>query len=176
MTSFWCELAWTGAGGVQPRVVVEAEGERIAAVSADADPPADAVRLAGLVIPGLANAHSHAFQRALRGRVESELGTFWTWRNRMYELAARLDPDAIRRLATATFAEMALAGITTVGEFHYLHHQRDGTPYADPNETGKALIDAAAEAGIRITLIDACYLHGAIGQEPVGGPATLRRH
>ena len=93
-------------------------------------------------------------------------GSFWTWRERMYALAERLDPDRYRALARATFAEMALAGISAVGEFHYLHHGPGGTPYDDPNEIGLALADAAAEAGIRITLIDACYLHGGIGEEP----------
>ena len=82
----------------------------------------------------------------------------------MYELAARLDPETYFRLARATFGEMALAGITSVGEFHYLHHGAGGEPYGDPNETGKAMIAAAGEAGIRITLLDACYLHGGIGE------------
>ena len=77
----------------------------------------------GLVVPGLANAHSHAFQRALRGRTQARTGgSFWTWREQMYALAAQLDPDSMLALARATFAEMALAGITLVGEFHYLHH------------------------------------------------------
>ncbi len=82
----------------------------------------------------------------------------------MYAVAARVDPPGYRRLARATFAEMALAGITAVGEFHYLHHGPRGEAYADPNEMGAALIGAAAEAGIRITLLDTCYLHGGIGE------------
>ena len=86
----------------------------------------------------------------------------------MYALAERLDPERYLALARATYAEMALAGITTVGEFHYLHHGPDGTPYGDPNEMGRALIAAAAEAGIRITLLDCCYLHGGIGAAPEG--------
>jgi formiminoglutamate deiminase len=84
----------------------------------------------------------------------------------MYGLAARIDPETYFALARATYAEMALAGITCVGEFHYLHHGPGGRPYDDPNEIGKALIEAAREAGIRITLLDACYLHGGIGEEP----------
>jgi formiminoglutamate deiminase len=168
MSSFWCELAWTGAR-VEAGVLVETEGERIAGVSPGVSaPPAEATRLNGLVIPGFANGHSHAFQRALRGRAQSERGTFWTWRDRMYALAEALDPDSYRELATATFGEMALAGITTVGEFHYLHHDRGGAEYSDPNEIGRALIEAAQAAGVRITLIDACYLHGGIGVEPEG--------
>jgi formiminoglutamate deiminase len=168
VTSFWCELAWTG-GRVETGVLVQTEGARIASVSTGVSPPsAEATRLGGFVIPGFANAHSHAFQRALRGRAQSERGTFWTWRERMYALAEALDPDSYLELATATFGEMALAGITTVGEFHYLHHDRGGAAYSDPNAIGKALIHAAETAGVRITLIDACYLHGGIGVEPDG--------
>ena len=133
-----------------------------------ASPPQGSTSLAGVTIPGLANAHSHAFQRALRGRTQAGRGDFWTWRERMYEVAGGLDPDTYRALARATFGEMALAGITGVGEFHYLHHTPDGTPYEDPNEMGKAVIEAAREAGIRITLLDTCYLQGGFGKEPEG--------
>jgi formiminoglutamate deiminase len=131
-----------------------------------ASAPTGAERLSGLTIPGLANAHSHAFQRALRGRAHTNGRDFWSWRDGMYELAARLEPDLYRALARATFGEMALAGITCVGEFHYLHHAPGGRPYDDPNEMGRALIQAASEAGIRMTLLDACYLHGGIDREP----------
>jgi formiminoglutamate deiminase len=165
------ELAWLGPGrGVARRVLVEADGDRIAAVTEDADPPASAVRLPGLTIPGLANGHSHAFHRALRGRTHRGRGDFWAWRERMYELAARLDPDSYLALASATYAEMALAGITAVGEFHYLHHTPDGRPYADPNRMGRALIEAAARAGVRLTLIGTCYLRAGLGGEPLAGP------
>ena len=98
--------------------------------------PAGAVRLPGLTLPGLANAHSHAFHRALRGITQAGRGTFWTWRERMYEVAARLDPDSYLALATAVYAEMALAGITCVGEFHYLHHGPDGVPLRRPERDG----------------------------------------
>ncbi|HTN23583.1 MAG TPA: formimidoylglutamate deiminase [Solirubrobacteraceae bacterium] len=159
MTALWCELAWL-AGEAEPSagVRVELDGERIAAVTAGAA-PGDAERLAGLTIPGLANAHSHAFQRALRGRAQGP-GSFWTWREQMLALAETIDPDAYLRLARATYAEMALAGVTLVGEFHYLHHGPGGVAYADPNEMSRALLAAAAEAGIRIVLLDACYLRG----------------
>jgi formiminoglutamate deiminase len=169
--AYWCELAWLGGERAEAGVRVEVEDGRIAAVSPGA-PPADAARLDGLTIPGLANAHSHAFQRALRGRTHAGAGTFWTWREQMYGLADRLDPGTYRALARATFAAMALAGITCVGEFHYLHHGPGGTRYDDPNELGRAMIAAAAEAGIRITLLDACYLHGGIGEPP--SPSQLR--
>jgi formiminoglutamate deiminase len=88
----------------------------------------------------------------------------------MYDLASRLDPDTYHALARATFAEMALAGVTCVGEFHYLHHAPDGTPYADPNEMGHRLIAAAAEAGIRITLLDTLYLTSTVDGAPLSGP------
>ena len=168
-TRYWCELAWLGGERAEAGVTVELDGDRIASVEpGSAAPPPDATRLRGLTVPGLANAHSHAFQRALRGRVQRGGGSFWTWREDMYALAGRLDPDAYLRLARATFAEMALAGVTAVGEFHYVHHAPDGRPYDDPNEMGRAVVRAAAEAGIRITLIDACYLHGGIGEPPAG--------
>ncbi|HEY1643952.1 MAG TPA: formimidoylglutamate deiminase [Streptosporangiaceae bacterium] len=171
------ELAWLGDGGVRRDVLVEAAGSRFSRVTPDvpaAAVPAGTVRLAGLTLPGLANGHSHAFHRALRGITQAGRGTFWTWRERMYEVAARLSPASYLDLATAVYAEMALAGITCVGEFHYLHHGPDGVRYADPNEMGHALITAAGRAGLRICLLDTCYLSGGLspdGQElPLAGP------
>jgi formiminoglutamate deiminase len=167
MTSYWCTLAWLGGPRPEAGVVIDVEDGRIAAVSRDEQvPPRGARRLYGLTLPGLANAHSHAFQRALRGRTQHGSGSFWTWREQMYGVAERLDPENYLALARATYAEMALAGITTVGEFHYVHHGPGGTPYDDPNEMGRALIAAAHDAGIRVTLIDCCYLHGGIGAPP----------
>ncbi|MFC5831951.1 formimidoylglutamate deiminase [Nonomuraea insulae] len=160
--TYWCERAWL-PDGVAGDVLVEIEGTRIARIE-QGPPPASAVRLPGLTIPGLANAHSHAFHRALRGAAQEGKGDFWTWRERMYEVAARLDPHSYLRLATAVYAEMALAGVTCVGEFHYLHHDQDGRPYRDdPNAMGHALVRAARAAGLRITLLDTCYLSGGIG-------------
>lgn len=168
MTHVWCELALVD-GRPQPGVAIGIVGGRFASVETgiaiDALPD-DTTRLGGFTIPGLANAHGHAFHRALRSRTQAGRGTFWTWRELMYRAAERLSPDTYHRLARATFAEMALAGITCVGEFHYLHHHLDGTRYADPNEMGRALLAAADEAGIRITLLDTLYLHG--GLEPHG--------
>jgi formiminoglutamate deiminase len=166
LTEFWCEYAWLGGEAAYAGVVIGVEGERIVTVRVGcAEAPEGAVVLSGYTLPGLANAHSHAFQRAFRGKTEVGRGTFWTWRERMYEAAARLDPDNYLALARATFGEMALAGVTGVGEFHYVHHAPDGTPYEDPNAMGAAVIAAAREAGIRITLLDTCYLHGGIGEE-----------
>lgn len=121
-----------------------------------------------LSLPGFVNAHSHAFQRALRGRTQAGTGSFWTWREQMYAVAADLTPDSYFALARDTYAEMLATGITAVGEFHYLHHQADGTPYDDPNEMGRALLAAADEVGIRIRLLDACYLASGFGRPPEG--------
>src|SRR5690606_1650409 len=130
-------------------VVVTVDGERITGVQPNATSvPRAAIHLRGLTLPGFANVHSHAFHRALRGRTHHGRGSFWTWRDDMYTVAERLDPDSYFRLARATFAEMALAGVTSVGEFHYLHHAPGGEPYDDPNAMGHALIAAAGEAGI----------------------------
>lgn len=158
-SSYHAELAWLD-GRVRANVRLDVEGERIAAIEPDTPPPPHAERLAGLVVPGLANSHSHAFHRALRARTHQADGDFWTWRQRMYAVAGRLDPDMYRSLATAVYAEMALAGVTAVGEFHYLHHAPGGAAYADPNEMGAALVAAAEAAGVRLTLLDTCYLRG----------------
>src|SRR6202035_2195607 len=130
MTSLWCELAWVGGSQPEAGVLLELDGEVIARVTVGVrQPPEDSERLRGVVVPGFANAHSHAFQRALRGRAQGVSGSFWTWRKQMYALAGALDPYTMFVLSRATFAEMAFAGITVVGEFHYLHHSADGSPY-----------------------------------------------
>ncbi|MCZ4609454.1 formimidoylglutamate deiminase [Streptomyces sp. Lzd4kr] len=176
MTSktYWLEHAWLDTH-VEPGVAltVSASGSaagqdgRITAVRKDVPtPPPGAEILRGLTLPGLANAHSHAFHRALRGTVQVGSGTFWTWREVMYSVADRLTPETYHALARAVYAEMVLAGITSVGEFHYVHHAPGGTPYADPNAMGEALIAAAADAGVRITLLDTAYLSSGFGQPP----------
>ncbi|GAA3197973.1 formimidoylglutamate deiminase [Actinocorallia longicatena] len=169
MDARWhAELAWLG-DGVARDVLLEARGGRFTAVVPGVPAPEGAVRLRGLTLPGLANAHSHAFHRALRGRAQTGTGTFWTWREQMYRIAARLTPESYFELARAVYGEMALAGVACVGEFHYLHHRPGGTSHPDPNAMGEALIAAASDAGIRITLLDACYLAGGIGK-PLEGP------
>lgn len=169
--AYLLERAWVD-GAVRDDVLVEIEGGRFTSVTpldprllADSSTP---TRLPGLTLPGLANCHSHAFHRALRGRTQRERGTFWTWREQMYAVAGRLDPDGYFALARATYREMVAAGITCVGEFHYVHHQPDGTPYDDPNAMGLALVEAAREAGIRIALLDTCYLSSGFGEPPQG--------
>ncbi|MEU5631073.1 formimidoylglutamate deiminase [Streptomyces rishiriensis] len=164
--TYWLEHAWLDTH-VEPGVAVEVADGRITAVRTDVPtPPPGAEILRGLTLPGLANAHSHAFHRALRGTVQVGSGTFWTWREVMYSVADRLTPETYHALARAVYAEMALAGVTSVGEFHYVHHAPGGARYADPNAMGEALIAAAADAGIRITLLDTAYLSSGFGQPP----------
>jgi formiminoglutamate deiminase len=165
MTAYLLEKAWVD-GAVREAVRVEIEDGVFTSVEPDARRTATPLR--GLTLPGFANTHSHAFHRALRGRTQRGSGTFWTWREQMYDAAARLDPDNYFALARATYAEMLAAGYTSVSEFHYVHHQPDGTPYDDPNALGHALVAAAEATGIRLTLLDTCYLAGGIGQ-PVAG-------
>ena len=116
------------------------------------------------VIPAMPNAHSHAFQRALRGRAERPAGDqdddFWTWRTEMFRLAEKLDPTSMRQLAFETYVEMVGAGYGVVGEFHYVHHQPDGTPYPERNEMALAVAEAAAEAELPIVLLPAAYHRG----------------
>lgn len=168
MTAYWAEQAWVG-GVVEPGVVLQTgtSGGLLAAVRTGvAAPPPGATVLRGLTLPGLANAHSHAFHRALRGTVQVGSGTFWTWREVMYGVADRLTPGTYYDLARAVYAEMALAGITCVGEFHYVHHAPGGARYDDPNAMGHALIAAAAAAGIRLTLLDTVYVAAGFGEAP----------
>lgn len=132
---------------------------------ATGQPGPEATRLGGITLPGLVNAHSHAFHRLLRGRTHTLGGDFWLWRERMYQVAGMLEPESYEKVATAVFIEMAMAGVTTVGEFHYLHHQTGGNPYSDPNEMGHSLIRAARRAGIRMALLDAGYLTAGFGGE-----------
>jgi formiminoglutamate deiminase len=155
--------------GLARDVLIEIADGRFTSVTPNAALPntgplgPGATRVPGVVLPGFANAHSHAFHRALRGRTHAGGGTFWTWRDAMYALASRLDPDSYLDLARAVYAEMALAGITTVGEFHYVHHAPGGRRYDDPNAMGRALQQAARDAGLRLTLLDTCYLAGGLG-------------
>ncbi|WP_353648363.1 formimidoylglutamate deiminase [Nakamurella sp. A5-74] len=137
-------------------------------------PAAPAQILPGLVLPGFADAHSHLFHRGLRGRTHRPAadgsGSFWTWREAMYALAGRLEPDGLYELAVAGFSELLSAGYTAVGEFHYLHHDRSGRPYQNPNAMGLALIAAARDVGIRLTLLDTLYL--ATGFDRPGSAAA----
>lgn len=121
-----------------------------------------------VVMPGLSTAHSHAFQRALRGRTQrrtTQAGSFWSWRGLMYNLAEKLDPDDIFHISRFAFVELAMSGVTAVGEFHYVHHGPGGVPYADRLVLAEAVIRAAQEAGLRITLIRTAYLRAGHKKE-----------
>lgn len=162
LSIYRCEYAWL-PDGIHRDVAIGVQDGYITSVS----PGSGGFTRPGITLPGFANAHSHAFHRALRGRTHGGTGDFWTWREEMYRVAAKLDPDSYYRLARAVYAEMAQAGISTVGEFHYLHHAPGGARYNDPNAMGHALIRAADDAGIRITLIDTLYLQAGVAGEPL---------
>ena len=120
--------------------------------------------------PGIANLHSHAFQRAMAGLAEHRgdpADSFWTWREAMYRIAARFDPDSLHAVASQLYAEMLEAGYTRACEFHYLHHAPDGKPYADPAAMSNALIRAARDTGIRLTLLPVLYMTGGFDGRPL---------
>ncbi len=155
----WTPAGWRGDAGL------EAEGGRIARVL-DAEPSWDG----GWVLPGIPNLHSHAFQRVMAGLAERQThaqDSFWTWRETMYRIAARFDPDSLQAVAAQLYVEMLEAGYTTVCEFHYLHHAPDGRPYADPAAMSKALVAAARETGIRLTLLPVLYMAGGFDRRPL---------
>ncbi len=140
-------------------LVADERGRIVRLVPMQELPPINLIRLKNrALLPGLVNAHSHAFQRAIRGRTEyrtkNERDSFWTWREQMYEAASRLTPDDIYDVSRMAFLEMALGGITAVGEFHYLHHAPDGTRYEDPNLLAK---EVARDVGLRIALLRVAY-------------------
>ncbi|HUB07391.1 MAG TPA: formimidoylglutamate deiminase [Myxococcales bacterium] len=142
------------------------------------EPPIGAAveRLAGrALLPGLVNAHSHAFQRAIRGRTEyrsSDEDDFWSWRDQMYRAAAAISPDELRAVSRAAFLEMLRAGITSAGEFHYLHRDPKGRPYGDPAELEHQVLAAAADVGLRLVLLRVAYARGGPGKAAAG--AQLR--
>ena len=144
----------------------------IARVFPAGEAPADAVRLRDRALfPGFVNAHSHAFQRLIRGRgqwrsIEQPTADFWSWREAMYAAALSLSPDDVEAVSHFCFIEMLRAGITTVGEFHYLHNDPSGAPYADPAELALRVLAAARDAGIRIALLNVCYATGGV-REPL---------
>jgi formimidoylglutamate deiminase len=137
----------------------------------------DAIRLRGrAMLPGMVNAHSHAFQRLIRGRTEhrsqDSTDSFWTWREQMYAAANSLEPDDIYAVSRRAFLEMAQTGITAVGEFHYIHHARDGSPYSDPNLLEREVIRAARDVGIRIALLRVAYARA--GYQTEANPQQVR--
>src|SRR5215216_5772897 len=149
-------------------VVCDSTGN-ISRIVDSADAP-DAVRLQGrALLPGMINAHSHAFQRVIRGRTEHRsqhtTDSFWTWREQMYAVANRLNAGDIYNASFMAFLEMALTGITAVGEFHYIHHAPDGSTYSDPNLLAREVIRAAHDTGIRIALLRVAYARAGFDTE-----------
>src|SRR5258706_12859384 len=141
------------------------------AARGEGDNAAQPIRLANrAVLPGLVNAHSHAFQRVIRGRTEhrtqNEKDSFWTWREMMYSAATRLTPEDIYDASRMAFLEMALSGITAVGEFHYLHHPPEGGEYDDPNLLAKQVVRAATDVGLRIALLRVAYARAGYERDP----------
>jgi formimidoylglutamate deiminase len=155
-------------GAVRVGAALTVRDGLVAAVGAPLD-GAERVRLAGrALLPGLVSAHGHAFQRALRGRAEQAGGaaSFWSWRALMYAAANRLEPDALEAVARLAFLELARAGITCAGEFHYLHHDPAGRPYADPSELALRVVRAGREVGLRVVLLRAAYARAGHGLPP----------
>jgi formimidoylglutamate deiminase len=156
-----------GGWAADVRIVIDADGT-IASIT-PASPRGDATLLRGPAIAGMPNVHSHAFQRAFAGRTERRItgdDSFWTWRQAMYGLAQRLTPDDLEAIAAQAYVEMLEAGYTAVGEFHYLHHDRDGRPYARRSEMGQRLLAAADEAGIGMTLLPVFYRWSGFNKAP----------
>lgn len=169
MASLWFESALLPAGWARDVRLTAADGRIERVVSGVAPEGADERH--GIGLPGLANLHSHAFQRGLAGLTErrgAEGDSFWTWRELMYRFLERVGPEELEALAALAFAEMLEAGFTRVGEFHYLHHDHDGRPYADPGELATRLVAAASRTGIALTLLPTLYAHGGFGGAPPG--------
>ncbi len=158
-------------GGWRDNVTVTVGGDGRITAMAEGPAPTGASRLAGIALPGLPNLHSHAFQRGMAGLTEvagTGEDSFWTWREWMYRFALALDPEDVEAIAALAYVEMLEAGFTTVGEFHYIHHDRDGRPYADPAELGRRCVAAAEATGLAITLLPVFYAHSGFGGQAPG--------
>lgn len=175
---YWAPQAWLPEGWQDSVLLEVTESGHWQRVSAGVAPPPEASRLAGPALPGLVNAHSHAFQRAFAGlaeRREQPDDDFWSWRDRMYRVACAVSPEALRAIATHLYAELLRGGYTQVCEFHYLQHQPGGEPYADPLALSRALADAAAQTGIGLTLLPVLYERAGF-QQPQLRPDQQRFH
>ena len=170
-TGWLADCIYTG-GAFEPGLAMFADSSgRITRFSRDARDLAKAQRLAGrAILPGLVNGHSHAFQRVIRGRTEhrtrASQDTFWTWRKSMYHAANLLSPEAMCQAARMAFLEMVLSGITTVGEFHYIHHAPGGGAYADRNLLAERVVRAARDVGLRIALLRTAYVRAGWNKPP----------
>lgn len=170
VTELFAERALLPAGWMRDvRLRLAADGT-LASVTPDSTADG-AERLPGPLLPGMANLHSHAFQRAMAGLAETvgdPRDSFWSWREQMYALVARLDPGQVEAIAAHLYVELLKGGYTVVGEFHYLHHDPDGHPYADPAEMAGRVLAGAGRAGIAMTLLPVLYTHGGFGGRPAG--------
>src|SRR5690349_24904903 len=176
MNAWLADLIYVDGRFQSGRALVCDEGGKIDGI-VEGGEVKDAIRLAGrALLPGLVNARSHAFQRVIRGRTERRsqytTDSYWTWREQMYAAANRLTPEEIYSASRMAFLEMALAGITAVGEFHYLHHAPDGSPYSDPNLLEREVIRAARDVGIRIALLRVAYARA--GYQRQADPQQVR--
>ena len=169
------DLIYTNGRFESDRALVCDGGKVTEIVAAEAAPNAIRLKRRAL-LPGMVNAHSHAFQRIIRGRTEHRsqhtTDSFWTWREQMYAAANRLGPEEIYAASRMAFLEMALTGITAVGEFHYIHHSPDGSTYDDPNQLAREVIRAARDVGIRIALLRVAYARA--GFETDANPQQIR--
>jgi formimidoylglutamate deiminase len=169
-SSVWlADLIYTGGTFEKEQALICSDSGRVTSISQPVKPE-NVVRLKNRVmLPGLVNTHSHAFQRVIRGRTEHRANnakeSFWTWREMMYSAANRLTPDDLYDASRMAFLEMALSGITTVGEFHYLHHAPDGNPFDDPNLLGRQVVRAALDVGLRIALLRVAYARSGYGTD-----------
>jgi formimidoylglutamate deiminase len=164
MTTLWFDFALLPHGWAR-RVRLSLKDGLIDAVESGVDPNAQDERR-GVALPGLANLHSHAFQRGMAGLAESAGPTadsFWSWRTVMYRFLERMNPSDVEAVAALAYAEMLECGFTRVGEFHYLHKDRDGGLYANPGEMAERIAAAAAETGIGLTLLPVFYVHAGFG-------------
>lgn len=164
MTTLWFQTCLLPDGWAE-RVRIDIALGRISAVEAGV-PPEPGVSCHAIGVPGLPNVHSHAFQRAMAGITEvpgPSGDTFWSWRETMYRFVAAITPDDMEAIATFAYMEMLEAGFTRVGEFHYLHHDRQGRRYADPAEMTNRIAAAAQAVGIGLTLLPAFYAHSGFG-------------
>ncbi|NQD38799.1 formimidoylglutamate deiminase [Permianibacter sp. IMCC34836] len=169
MKTLFAERALLAGGWARDVQVAIADDGRIARVETGVTAAADAERLHGPLLPGLTNLHSHAFQRAMAGLTEyraNPADSFWTWRDLMYRFAAMLQPEHLQAVAAQLYVEMLKAGYTGVCEFHYLHHDVDGKPYADPAEMSWQIVAAAEQTGIALTHLPVLYRYGGFGPQP----------
>ncbi len=168
-TTLFCKHALLPEGwGENVRIIADDIGQ-IKAVMADAS-PSEHEHLTDIVVPGMANLHCHGFQRAMAGLAERAgpgSDNFWTWRETMYQIAGRIDPKALYAIAAMAYMEMLESGFTAVGEFHYLHHQPDGTPYDNLAEMSAQVIEAARRSGIAQTLLPVFYNRGGFNNQPL---------